>query len=84
MIGEAGTKIPEQTPGYNSCGGDTAGWLDGTHPTSQGDKKDVTFCFAYRLPCGHSTKGKITVCDGYVVYYLVDPIYCGDRYCATN
>jgi len=84
MTGEAGTKIPEQTPGRDRCGGSASGWLSGTHPTCQGVTKDVTFCFDFGSDCQWTTQGKISVCDGYVVYYLVDTLYCADRYCATN
>ena len=76
----AGSRIPEQAPSTNSCGG-ASGWLNGTHPTEILESVEAKFCFN---KCTSSNKGKITNCGEYFVYYLEDTPSCARRYCATN
>ena len=77
----AGSRIPEQAPSTDSCGG-ASGWLSGTHPTELLESVEAKFCFN---ECSFlSNKGKITNCGEYFVYYLEDTPSCNRRYCATN
>jgi len=83
MTGDAGTKIPDQSPGKTDhCGTYYPGWLSGTHPTSTAQSVDVEMCFSD--DCEDYTQGRITNCGSYFVYYLVDTWGCAFRYCATN
>ena len=55
------------------------------HPVEVGDSKDVTFCFDSRKKvCKWSTKGKVTHCGDFYVYYLKDTTHCRLRYCAEK
>ena len=81
----AGTRIPESSPGSYHCGTNAPGWLSGSHPTSTAETVDVKFCFDWSgNDCRWSTKGKITNCSGFFVYYLEKTPACSLRYCASN
>jgi len=87
MTGDAGTKIPEKSPGIKHCGTVYTGWLSGKHPTSTAESvADVVICFDYGdgRDCYWSTQCTITNCGEYYVYFLKDTPRCNLRYCATN
>ena len=88
MTGDAGTKIPEKSPGVYHCGTDFPGWLSGKHPTSKYESvADVKVCFdngIYGGDCYRSTQVIITNCGAYFVYYLQTTPACNLGYCATN
>ena len=83
----AGTRIPESSPGVKHCGTYHTSWLSGVHPTSPGaSNNNAKFCFVNgdSKACQWSTRGKVTNCGSYFVYYLENAPLCQLRYCATN
>ena len=42
-----GTQIPEEVVKGGSCNTAAAGYLNGTHPTTVGELKDVNVCFSF-------------------------------------
>ena len=90
FMGPAGTRMPESPPVFTSwatgvCGTHYTGWLNGTHPTTNGDlvRREVNF---KRNPSktndGYPKTIKIRHCGSYFVYYLPDVTNCFSRYCA--
>lgn len=96
LTGTAGYMIPEYPPNKYHCGTGMPGWLDGRHPTDQGQTKVAKFCFNRGPPyskCHKWDYGKITHCGSFYVYYLPgaggewctrNTQQCVWRYCTTN
>ena len=81
----AGTRIPESSPGSHHCGTRATGWFSGVHPTSPGASNNAKYCIAWDgNDCKWSTRGKVTNCGSYFVYYLENTPDSALRYCATN
>ena len=81
----AGTMMPTSVVDTYHCRTHAPGWLNGTHPTSTAQSVDVGFCFdGLDGFCNWSTRGKITNCGDFFVYYLENTRTCALRYCATN
>lgn len=86
--GDAGTKIPTTCVKTEHCGGNGAGWMNGTHPTVAEGKVARKVCYNVGLPkcCWQIAIDDIEVinCGQYYVYKL-RPARCGPcRYCGTN
>ena len=85
----AGLVIPETSPGMYHCGTSCPGWLNGTHPVTPGHTiNNINFCFDCYVStdndCYESTRGKVTNCGDFYVYYLEDTNNCDRRYCAAD
>ena len=79
FTGAAGTKMPNQSPGRNRCGGDYPGWVRDGNPSIPGVETKDRVCFKER--CKKSQKIRILNCGSYLLYKLPnteDPVrYCG-------
>ena len=87
FTGPAGTRMPEQPPGYSTCGTRCTGWVNGIHPTTPGQEKQVQICFdcGYSNKCyGPSTYATIRNCGNYYLYNLREVPSCYSRYCGQE
>ena len=90
FVGDAGTQMPEQSPGYKQCGTYGSGWLRGKHPSIVGEViTQAEVCFDRGTegdcPSRYSTTIKIKRCDGYFIYFLSTPPTNNYlRYCGTS
>jgi len=81
----AGTRIPESPPGKHHCGTGAPGWLNGKHPTEVGLEVEMEACFDWDSEmCHRRTDITVTYCDGFYVYFLVEPSGCARRYCVSD
>ena len=83
----AGDMMPEKNPGYELCGSDRPGWVNGTHPATVGEEKQVKICWAYAgVECWYSSDATIRHCGDYFLYNLREPLYdyCKARYCGSH
>ena len=82
--GDAGSKMPTVAPDLWSCGTDSPGWLNGTHPNVEDEVVDREVCFNWNdKPCNWSVTVQVRNCGEFFVYKLPDPPesclrYCGD------
>ena len=86
MAGEAGTRIPEQSPGTFHCGTEYSGWMRGVHPATPGDQVLVDLCFdAGKYGECFLTLKNITVinCGDFFLYDLPETPGCWLRYCGS-
>lgn len=80
-----GSKMPETMVRPNHCGTHAPIWLNGRHPSKQGEKVDRKACinaFDLNGGCYSSLDIGITNCGDFFVYYLQPPLYCAVAYCA--
>ena len=78
-----GTQIPEESVGSYSCGTHGAGYLDGTHPTTVGEMKDVMVCFSFGSDsCYWNNMIQVANCGSFYLYNLVTIYQCSSRYCS--
>ena len=83
MSSEAGTRMPEHEIEYLHCGTNAPGWLNGKHPTENGQIVDRQVCFASSFDsCDWDIQVQIIKCDTYFLYYLEDTPFCYSRYCS--
>ena len=84
MTGEAGTRIPEKSPGWGHCGTREPGWIRGVHPSTSGSKAVVTVCFHWiGDDCRYSVNTTVINCGDYFLYDLPKPNGCVSRYCGS-
>ena len=89
MMPPAGVVIPETSLEYEHCGTTLPGWINGSHPTDEGEQVDVEVCFSWdtgdgKCDCYWSQNIEITHCISYYVYYLPETQWCNTRYCAAD
>ena len=78
-----GTQIPEEVVDRYSCGTYLAGYLNGTHPSTVGEFKDVNVCFSWNSDsCYRNNMIKVANCGSFSLYNLVKPPQCSLRYCS--
>ena len=78
-----GTQIPEEYVDPHSCGTIAAGYLNGTHPSTVGELKDVNVCFSFGPdPCWRNNMIQVANCGNFYMYNLVRPPICYYRYCS--
>ena len=87
FTGEAGTQMPEIPPEENSCGTDSPGWLNDTHPEVEDGAVNKQVCFRGRTNvCRRSRTIKIRNCGKFYVYNFLATLaserptrfrYCG-------
>ena len=78
-----GTQIPEEVVDHHSCGTWAPGYLNGTHPSTVGELKDVNVCFfSYNSSCFYNNMIQVTNCGSFFLYNLVTPPACELRYCS--
>ena len=83
MSSGAGTRMPEHEIEYRHCGTRAPGWLNGKHPTENGQIVDRQVCFTYSSDsCYTYIQVQVIKCDTYFLYYLEDIPYCYYRYCS--
>ena len=75
-----GTQIPEEVVDSYSCGTNVAGYLNGTHPSTVGELKDVNVCFSFN--CSHNNTIQVANCGSFYLYNLVTTPACNLRYCS--
>ena len=84
FTGGAGTRMPEQSPGSYRCQTYCPGWVNGIHPATPGEEKQVQICFdcyGYGYTCYRSTYATIRNCGNYYLYNLREVPSCYSRYC---
>ena len=87
MMSNAGSRLPESSPGTYYCGALGSGWQAGEHHQDVFEEKNMTACFdafAAGGPCYYRVDITVTNCDGFYVYMLPDAPACNLRYCASN
>ena len=79
-----GTQIPEEVPvKASSCNTAAAGYLNGTHPTTVGELKDVNVCFSFNHnSCADNNTIQVANCGSFYLYNLVTTPTCSNRYCS--
>ena len=83
IMGQAGTKIPENPVDSEHCHTHTTGWLNGEHPTIVGETIVSEVCFNLQGDkCWRSSEIQIKHCGGYFLYYLKNTPGCNLRYCS--
>ena len=83
MSGDAGTQLPEHEIDYYHCGTLFPGWLNGNHPTKNGQIVDRQVCFTNSVnSCLFNIQVQVIKCDTYFLYYLEDIPWCSYRYCS--
>jgi len=85
----AGSRIPTLSPGTHHCGTQSSTWMNGLHPNTRGDSKEVDFCLHWdQGPChkpnSWTRNGKVTNCGDYFVYMLPDMPGCSGVYCTVH
>ena len=82
----AGDKMPEHNPGLKRCGTYVPIWLNGKHPTSDGETVTRTACaplpWTFPFNCGLSYNIKVINCGSFFLYQLKPPDRCSLAYCA--
>lgn len=79
--GAAGTQIPTTVVPSYSCGTHATGYYTGVMPAA-GATTTGTVCYNWSgNSCNWSNSISVTNCNGYYVYYLIDPSGCSFRYC---
>ena len=82
-----GTRLAQFPPGSSRCGGWSAGWSNSRVPGKAGESVDIDICFDSDSgnvnDCRISTRGKMTNCGTYFVYYLDNVPSCRANYCAS-
>ena len=78
-----GTQIPEEVVFPYRCGTNVAGYLNGTHPSTVGELKDVNVCFsADGYSCSWNNMIQVANCGNFYLYNLVATHPCNLRYCS--
>ena len=78
-----GTQIPEEVVKGGSCNTAAAGYLNGTHPTTVGELKDVNVCFSFiHNSCHNVNTIQVVNCGSFYLYNLVTTPTCNNRYCS--
>ena len=78
-----GGKIPETIVPEYRCGTHSPIWLNGNHPTNEGENVVRPACVhIFGQGCLISFDINITNCGDYFVYYLRPPFYCAVAFCA--
>ena len=78
-----GTQIPEEVVDPHSCGTDASGYLNGTHPSTVGELKDVNVCFSFNHnSCADNNTIQVANCGSFYLYNLVTTPTCSNRYCS--
>jgi len=78
-----GTQIPEEVVDPSSCGTYLAGYLNGTHPSTVGELKDVNVCFSWSSDSCHGNNMiQVANCGNFYLYNLVTTPGCRYRYCS--
>ena len=85
VTGEAGTRIPEKSPGIEHCGTYAVGWMRGVHPSTPGDQVVATVCFdvGFAGDCFVSANTTVINCGDFFLYDLPEKPYCYYRYCGS-
>ena len=77
--------MPEKAPGAERCGTRSPGWVNGKHPTTAGEQKEVQICFQYfDTTCAESTTATFRNCGDYFLYNLKETPSCTQRYCGSH
>ena len=78
--------IPESIVEDSHCGSFAAGWINGTHPTVEGQQVNAEVCFTQDHGNGIYWHQDILIthCGEYFVYYLPEAPHCYSRYCAAE
>ena len=95
MMEPAGTIIPENPVNVNSCGTYSPGWLNGTHPKTEGETVKRTVCFNFEGHydaqvskndpiCYRRSQIEIKNCGDFYIYNLPDTVACPLRYCSIS
>ena len=78
-----GTQIPEEVVVPYKCGTYVTGYLNGTHPSTVGELKDVNVCFNWvGNSCYRNNIIQVANCGDFYLYNLVTPPVCYLRYCS--
>ena len=78
-----GAQIPEEVVSGGRCNTAAAGYLNGTHPTTVGELKDVNVCFSFaNNSCYHNNTIQVANCGSFYLYNLVTTPTCNNRYCS--
>ena len=78
-----GTQIPEEVVVPYKCGTYVTGYLNGTHPSTVGELKDVNVCFNWNSDlCWQNNMIQVANCGNFYLYNLVTPPTCNLRYCS--
>ena len=83
IVQPAGTKLSEVPVDHGYCGTAFPGWLNGTHPTNQGDIVNTRVCYfnTNEDNCFRHNQIQIIHCGDYFLYYLENAPSCNLRYC---
>ena len=86
----AGTMLAMTIPSrYHVCGAHYGVWTNSTMPTSPGETAEIFLCTRKAWKCNliFPSKGNVTHCGEFFVYYLPDMTYtvhCPRKYCAAD
>ena len=90
MMPPAGVVITETSLTDHHCGSLRPGWIQGSHPTNEGEQVDALVCFSADAgdgaggECEWGKPIQITHCGDFYVYYLFQVPACAARYCAAD
>ena len=83
FTGPAGTTMPTESPGPESCGTDAPGWLNGELPAKADGVVDRQVCFDFFQPCSYDADIQVVNCGTFYLFYLPDAPQCLLRYCGA-
>ena len=86
FVPPAGTQMSEQPIPANHCGTEMTGWINGTHPSNNGEIVKRNICFVNlwnKNTCWRSVSVEIQNCGSFYLYKLPNPPNCVSRYCAV-
>ncbi len=82
--GPAGTKMPTTCAPRFHCGGNAAGWINGTHPSVAEGKVVRKVCFSLVGCCWISQNIQVINCGKFYIYNLPKAGCSPCRFCGSN
>ena len=84
FVGHAGTRMPTCRTPIQRCITQATAWMTSSHPRSKGQTKNVAICFSSKTSsCWFATRGKVTNCGSFYIYYFPCVPYCHSRCCGV-